>query len=290
MVKAISPARRINRKSPAIRAWERGVGLEWARIAEDAVLVASAERAWLHRPHPGPETDPFAGPMTGQGAVETTRNLLDGALGIAGERFRDAETAPFTLTQYAWQLVGGYHSTHATPRLLRAAEARFRAAGRADLAAIACWEWRNETGHDELALRDLEALGYSRSAVVRTAMSAWTAAVVAYADRCVAGEHPVMLFGYAYALERRAVCTTREDVQAVEALLPPGVKATRCLRIHSAIGADVRHVSGSVEKIARLPAEDRALIARAAYETATILFSGPDPPVSEETLRQLLAS
>ncbi len=267
-----------------------GPGLEWAWSEEDLVLVASAERAWLHRPSPGPAADPFSDPMTGEGAVETMRNLLDAAVAIPRVRFAEVETAPLTLAQYTWQLVAGYHSTHATPRFMRAAEARFQAAGRDDLAAIARWEVKNEVGHDELALRDLEALGYSRSAVVRTEIPVATAAVVGYADRCVEGEHPVMVLGHAYAMERTAICNTREAVQAVEALLPPGARATRCLRVHSAIGVDVRHVSGLLEKVVPLPAEDRALIVRAAYEAATILYSRPVPAVSEETLRQLLAS
>src|SRR5262249_2456034 len=162
-------------------------------------------------PHRTPGMDPLAEPMTVEGALETTRNLLDAAVAISRVRFVGAEAPAFTLAQYVWLLVGAYHSTHATPRFLGAADARFRAANRADLAAIARWEIRNETGHDELALRDLEALGYSRSVVMATLMPAPTAAVVAYADCCVEGEHPVMVFGHAYATERNAICTTREQ-------------------------------------------------------------------------------
>src|SRR5262249_30303407 len=118
------------------REGEVGRGLEWARIAEDVVLVASAERAWLHPPLPRPQTDPFAVTMVGYGTLETTRNLLDAAVAISRLRFAAVETPPFTLTQYLWRLVGAYHSTHATPRFMGAAEARFRANGRPDLAAM----------------------------------------------------------------------------------------------------------------------------------------------------------
>ncbi len=289
MVNVSSQEARATRKIAPPSERENSLGLEWARIADDAVLVASSERAWLLQPHPCAETDPFVEPMSGDGHLETTRSLLDAAVQIPSERFAHVKAPPLTLAQYTWKLVGDYHATHAIPRLIQAAEARFRSAGRADLAAIAGWQVRNETGHDELALRDLEALGYSRSAVERSAVPALTAAVVAYAERCVQGERPVMIFGL-YAGERTVICTTREAIQAVEALLPPGVKATRCLRVHSAIGADVKHVSGLLERVARLPAADRALIARAVYEVATLLYSRPEPGVSGETLRQLLAS
>ncbi len=69
---------------------------------------------------------------------------------------------------------------------------------------------------------------------------------------------------------------SKEYVERVEAMLPHGVRATRCLRVHSAAGADAEHVRDAVRTIARWAARDRARIARATYETTLIISATPE--------------
>src|SRR4051812_37004610 len=94
-------------------------GVEWARIAPDKVVVATAERAFLHTPGGLFEQDGFARPMHGPGSLATTRNLLDGALG-AGQRAapRAKEPPPLSPARWAFRLAGSYCTTHATPPLM----------------------------------------------------------------------------------------------------------------------------------------------------------------------------
>jgi hypothetical protein len=69
------------------------------------------------------------------------------------------------------------------------------------------------------------------------------------------------------------------------------VRATRCLRVHSAVSADAKHVEDALEVTAGLPAEDRRLVARACYETALIACSPPPGGhIAETALRHRVAA
>lgn len=92
------------------------------------------------------------------------------------------------------------------------------------------------------------------------------------------GAEPVAVLGYAYALERMALFNTRERVEVVEAIIPSGTMATRCLRVHSAVGSDGNHVDESLQLMATLLAKDRRAIAMALYETIILMVSNPDLP------------
>ena len=90
-------------------------------------------------------------------------------------------------------------------------------------------------------------------------------------------------------MERLSLGIGEDYIQKVEALLPPETKATRCLRVHSSVGADAAHVDENVSLIAGLSAEERTRIARACYETALICFSPPPGEyISDKELQQIL--
>ncbi|AKV03511.1 hypothetical protein AKJ09_10174 [Labilithrix luteola] len=89
--------------------------------------------------------------------------------------------------------------------------------------------------------------------------------------------------GYAYALERLATTVDAHDVERVETVLPPGVRARRCLRVHSAIGSDEDHVAGTVRVLARCSAEERQAVAIAAYETSRLCFETPSSGHVDDT-------
>ena len=75
--------------------------------------------------------------------------------------------------------------------------------------------------------------------------------------------------------DQRLASEAKESVAAIERLIPAGIKATRCLRVHSGIGSDAGHVAESIALMASLPPEDRAAIARATYETISLQFAAP---------------
>jgi hypothetical protein len=253
------------------------IAMEWAEVAPGRVVVATADRIWVHARVFHGQPDPFALPMEDAGSVETTRRLLDGAIGAAGrDAPRPAARPSLTPARWAWRLAGYYQTTHATPRLMATAAERFAAAGREILAAWARDKVREETGHDRLALRDLAAMGYDSDRVVDHLAPPTAVALVRYFEaRVLQDDDPVGCVGYAYALERLALERGAPDIAAVEAILPPGVMATRCLRVHSSTGSDAAHVEDTVQLVARLSAPERIRVARACYETTAIYCTPP---------------
>jgi hypothetical protein len=261
---------------------------EWAEVAPRRVLVATPGRAWLHAP--AISGDPFAEPMQGPGSAETTRALLDAALGLA---LRSAPPRPpvrLDPARWAFRLIGWFHSASATPERMREAAARMRAAGRSALADRALAIAREESGHGALALRDLEALGFDAGALVAAHCPPSVRALLDAFAALVARDEPVECFGYAYALERRASRVPEAEIAALEASLPVGRLATRCLRVHSAVGADADHVRASIETISGLPAADRVRIVRACFEIGLVLARRlPDDDPSNAALAELLS-
>jgi hypothetical protein len=107
-------------------------------------------------------------------------------------------------------------------------------------------------------------------------------------QRICDSDQPIGVFGYVYVLERLALLTTEETIAGIERLIPEGIKATRCLRVHSAVGSDTRHVEESLEFIASLDARDRAAIARAALDTSRVVHADNDDYPGDEVMRQVL--
>ncbi|GAB1394978.1 hypothetical protein MASR1M60_31420 [Rhodocyclaceae bacterium] len=240
-------------------------------------IVADRQRFWLHRPQPL-GTQPFVEHLGEPGDSRRTRQLFAGVLASAMREARStaqvAASAEVSLQRHIHGLAASYQTTHATPPTMRKVAERFRAAGRPDLADYCEQVAREESGHDELALRDLAALGIDAYAFVEQVRPASVLALVDYFHRLAEGDEPVGVFGFAYALERMALFQTRERVAAVDAVIPAGIKATRCLRVHSAVGADVRHVDESLKFIAQLSAAERLCIVHALYR-AVALMTGP---------------
>jgi hypothetical protein len=263
----------------------------WARLAHDVLVVATPTRSFLADAGPVALHGAFLGPLDAPASPDVTRRLLDAAIGAAqrlGSRTQPAP--PLTALRWAYRLAGYYHTTHATPRLMAEAAARFAAAGRHALAAWAERKVRDEHGHDTLALRDLAALGYDAEALVAAVIPPAPSALVTLFEALVRAADPVGCVGYAWALERLA--TTRDDryLAAVRAVLPGGVDATRCLRVHSGHGSDSDHVDDIVALVARLGHDDREAIAAAAFRTTSTAMAPTDARLLDEpALENLLA-
>lgn len=249
---------------------------EWARLDPQTVVVASAERAWLHACGPVDLHDPFAAPMTGPGSVETTRRLLDGAIGAGLQATRTAEgPPPLSLRRWIGRLVGYYHLTTHTPGLMRAAAARFRAAGRERLAAWAADKADDEDQHDRLALKDLADLGIDGPGIVAAWLPETAGAMVARFEASVADPLPLDCVAYAHVVERLAAAQGEASVARVRAVLPPGSRAWRSLRVHSGLGSDAGHVDENVQIVASLPAAERSRIALACRFITVLLSRSP---------------
>ena len=101
-------------------------GLEWAKVAPSTIVVATADRAWIHRP--GSVGDfTFLRPMQGPGSPATTRRLLDAAVGAAQRAVQEAQSAhldagstraapPMTLLGWVWRLAGYYTTVYSYER------------------------------------------------------------------------------------------------------------------------------------------------------------------------------
>src|SRR4051812_4916163 len=263
--------------------------LEWLEISPELTVVASATRAFLHAPHPL-ASDPFQAPMRGAGSPETTHWLLEGAIAAAGRAFHaqhaavspapeSKEPASSSAAHWAYRVAGYFHTTDATRRLLPLIARRFSESGRHTLSTWAEHKLSEEAGHEQLALRDLSELGYRARGLVGAFVPPRAAAWVALFERLAAADDPAGCVGYAHALERLALLRGPAEVSAIEQRLPAGVNATRCLRMHSALGSDARHVRTNVTTSCTLSAEERRAIARACYLTARIYF---DPALGDD--------
>jgi hypothetical protein len=253
-------------------------------------VVADEQRFWLHPP------TLFGAPcmddaLSETGSAERTRQLFAGILASAfrmrGRSLDASEPPAMSLHRHIFSLAASYHTTHATPLTLRQVAKRFREQGSDKLASYCEQGARDESGHDELALQDLRALGIDARVFVERLRAAKSLALIDFFQHLAKGPEPVAVLGYAYALERVALFRTKERVEAVEAVIPAGIEATRCLKVHSAIGAEVRHVDDSLAFIATLPGKERRAIAHAAYHTLLLMNAEPDYP-GEREMRELI--
>lgn len=261
---------------------------EWAHLAPGKVVVATEQRAWIYQPR-SPE-DRFAQPMTSTGSSASTRKLLDTAIAAARHTIKSARKPPaLTATRWVWRLASAYHLTHLVPQLMVEAAQGFAANNRGELEAWAKEKAEEETGHDLLALKDIQSLGYDAEAVVKVLTPPAAMALMDYFTRSVRDRNPIDCIGYTYTMERISLSIGEDYIQKVEALLPNNVNATRCQRVHSAVGADAGHVDENVSLITQLSPSERSRIARACYETALMCFSPPPGEyISDEKLQQIL--
>jgi hypothetical protein len=166
---------------------------------------------------------------------------------------------------------------------------RFAASGRHNLAQWAVQKARDEAGHDRLALLDIQSMGYDAQAVVKALVPSTIKAWLDYFIQSVQTIDPISCVGLFYTSERLGTFIGEEYIQSVEALLPPGIHATRWLRVHSSVGAEVKHVEDTVEVVAQLTLQERIRVARACYETALLRFTPPkEGYISDSELQNIL--
>ncbi len=270
--------------------------LEWVEVSPGTTVVASIDRAWLHKNDGFSGGDAFGLPMSGASGTypDAFRKLLDGVIGAAQEQARQSHSEPappLTPARWVYRLSGYYHTTHATPSLMNEAFERFREMGRPALAQWAKNKAREEAGHDVLALRDIQAMGFDADRVLAVLKPDIALRLVGLFTSFVRAADPIGCVGYAYALEKLAALRDSGYIAYVKSILPPGTDATRCLRVHSGAGSDVNHVEDTVRMGAALSAPERTQIAIACYETAALCYTAPQGGhISDRELQEQLAA
>jgi len=261
------------------------------RISPEALLIAMPDgRSWLMDVGSSAVT---ALPVSAVAAEHATlaASLVEGAISAGLAKAGPAlATRTLTLLRYIRWLVGNYIFAGQTPGLFRRAAERFEASGRRDLAEFALQKAEEETGHADLAYRDMEGLGLPAAEVIALIEPPSAAAFVHRFRAYVESSTPVALFGFSYCLERMAVERDDAFIHAVEAICPPQSKACRFLKVHSNVGSDGAHVHEQLSFFESLTGDDLALVTSAAYETAELLARQPlaDDALSDEEIDRRL--
>jgi hypothetical protein len=257
------------------------------QISPQILLIAVPDgRCWLM--HVG-SSEVAALPVSAVAAERSTlaASVVEGAIAAGLAQTGPAPAAgPYTLPRYIRWLAGNYVFAGQTPGLFRRGAERFDAAGRRDLAKFARQKADEESGHAELAYRDLEALGLPAAEIVRLAAPPSAQAFSERFEAYVESSEPIALFGFSYCLERMAVERDGAFIRKVEAVCPPGSRALRFLKVHSTIGSDSGHVHEQLSVFETFTNSGLTTVARAAYETAAMLARQPrmDQALSDEEI------
>lgn len=245
------------------------VGSATVRLSNGQVLVAIADgRSWLldlYTPHPQPL--PLSDIAKARKSV--VAGLVEGAI-LAGLRARRSpKPASYTLDRYIRWLAGNCVFAGQTPVLLRTAASGLRQLHKDRLADLAERKAVEESGHAELARRDLQSLGVVSRSDLAALVPSTAEAFVAALRRLACARNPVGVFGLSYCLERLALLRDQAFIGEVERLIPLRIKADRFLIVHSAQGSDSAHVNELLSEFDRLHQEDVQIIVGATWETAS---------------------
>lgn len=268
------------------------INTESVQVEPDKVVMKTANRTRLDQPESADIDVSCDQKMIDTETLTNTRKLLNSAIISAWYAVKSERRPPaLTPTRWVWRLAAFYHLCHSTPRLMESARERFALANRQSLAQWAAQKAREEAGHDLLALRDIQSMGYDAEAVVEALFPPAAKTLLDYFTQSVKNSDPIDCVGYSYTAERLGICIGEGYIQSVESLLPPGIKATRCLRAHSAVSAEVDHVKETLEMIAGMTPQERDRIAKACYQAALLRFSPPQEAyISDEEIQNVLKS
>ncbi|MBD2435916.1 hypothetical protein [Nostoc sp. FACHB-110] len=252
-------------------------------VSDEIALKQSYRQTSVHSNY-------FTANMNYAERVAQTQKLLDNAIVSAWHTVKTNRRPPkLTCTRWVWQMAGAYHSSCHTSRLMEEAAQRFAASGRQILAQWAAQKAKEEAGHDQLALLDIQSMGYKAEAVVQVmfpnAIKSW----LDYFIQSVQVSDPINCIGHSYTSERLGTFQREDYIQSIDALFPPGIYATRWLRVHSGIGAEVKHIEDTVKIVTELTLSERISVARACYESAILRFMPPkENYISDEELLKVL--
>lgn len=245
------------------------ITVEWVAITQEIAIVScETGEYWFLDLNKHGQSVPFSRPMTGNGTRRSTAGLLNGAVALA---FADLKQSSASLPRYVLDLIGSFHIARRTPGHLTRAAKRLRELNRSDIASYLETHAREETGHDRLALKDLRALGLPAEQIVANLVPDGMQPLCDLFDRLASADYPVGCLGYCYCFESTAAMKQKADIEALEALYPKNIDASRFARTHSGLGSELGHMEELIDFIAGLPALDRIEIVKSTYETALAL-------------------
>lgn len=248
---------------------------ERVRLNDHLTAIADSNgRFWTYRPPIFDVAGIGSTQLLPVSKADMTQGLMDAALVAGCAKTAGAVEPKMTLIRNIWGLLCAWQTTHATPQVLRIAGEYFTKSGRPELAEYAYHELKEEIGHDDIVLKDLESLGLPAKELV-TKVVAPTVQLADLYKEFVHSENPTAIFGYAYVLERLMSMRGQDYIDSIAAVTPPGVQANRTWIIHSGVGSDARHVREMVEFVAELPAVDRETIVKSTYRTALVQAALP---------------
>ena len=175
--------------------------IEYVQVTASQAIVVTESDVWIRN---AKDSSIFAPEVSAKkiDRLDSSKRLLDTAI-ILGKRAAHIalQQPTMTIDNWIWSLVNQYHVTHPTPGLMREAAQSFRAAGRDLLAEWATEKAQEEAGHDQLALKDIESLGYQAQALVDAYYPDFSRVLIDYFAQSVSNLDPIKVVGYVYALE-----------------------------------------------------------------------------------------
>ncbi|GAX37024.1 hypothetical protein [Nodularia sp. NIES-3585] len=264
---------------------------ETVAVESTEVVIKTANCSEVNPPEAAESSYSYVPKVIDPDTLAKTRKVLNSAIVSAWHAVKSERRPPaLTPTRWVWRLTAFYHLCHSTPRLMEEARERFASANRQILADWAAQKGREEAGHDLLALRDIESMGYRAEAVVEVLFPPAAKALMSYFNQSVQDSDPIDCVGYSYTAERLGICIGEGYIQTVEGLLPEGINATRCLRAHSAVSTtEMHHVKETLAMVAGLTTQERDRVAKACHEAALLRFSPPkEAYISDEEIQNVL--
>lgn len=153
------------------------------------------------------------------------------------EVMRRVVSGQITTEQYASVLCEIYHQVRRHPAALASMTLRLKGK-QIDMVPSILKHALSETGHDELALKDLETLGYSSSCVVESEMLPETKAILGYMYSLLTVERPLAFLGYLFHLE---FMPTASGASYINGLKSAGIPEEACTFIQDHATIDVAH-------------------------------------------------
>lgn len=226
--------------------------------------------------------------ITSDSTAEIQKHL-DGAIVSAWNSVRSSSKLPaLTRVRWVWKLAGSYHLCRATSWLMVESAQCFTESGRESLAQWAKKKADEERERGQLALLEIESMGYDSEAVVEACCPPVAEALMDYFAQTMQVVDPIRCIGYVYTIERLGLVDKKEYSRAIEVLPLASTRNTRCSSATS-IGIEVQQVKDAAKMLAGFTVEERTRIAIACYETALLCLSpANETNTSEEELDNVL--
>ena len=208
--------------------------VECASVAPGVILIAMRSGNFIVTSRSPISADgPFLTSLR-EPSVSSTRALLNAAMFVEINERKDDGTLwqqELTLPRVILNLISSYHTTHATVPTLRVAVNRFRD-GTVKACEFSGAENSRGNGARPAGIEDIRVLGLPAKRLVEFIRPSMAEELVDYFKAAAHADDPIGVVGYSYAVRTQRVVHRTVHIKAAQAVCPPGIDATRCLRVH----------------------------------------------------------